>query len=207
MHSVSPFLMPKMKGVINIGRKLKLGIDYYAMSVKHLQELRIDELNSKAGIKGLMIVELFNMAIYENGYYLKFDSIDYLIRLVSKSFYYDRLLNEEIRSIIEVIMECEIFYSELFNKGVLTSNIKYNLTYSFFRVINIHDLRRKMMSTKENKIIDISSRLKAVYKLRIKLMEIYANNLEDYVEANELLLNVEDDLWNEVDGDDENETK
>ncbi len=53
---------------------------------------------------------------------------------------------------------------------------------------------------KEDKILEISSRLYTIHKLRQELMVIYASDAQDYIDANEVLINMEEALWGEVYG-------
>lgn len=54
------------------------------------------------------------------------------------------------------------------------------------------------LSKKEDKILEVFERLRAAYQLRLHLIEIFPDNPSAYVEASELILNIEEELWLEV---------
>lgn len=104
-----------------MGRKVKQGIDYFLVSVKYLEDCKIDKLNNEVGIKGIAILHFFYAIILYQGYYIKFENLEYLIWLINKYFYHDNFKKLELKEIIKTMITCNLIDKDLFNQGILSS--------------------------------------------------------------------------------------
>ena len=100
-----------------MGRKIKIGLDYFPMDVDFFDDIKVRKLIKHKGSVSILVYSYLLSLIYKEGYFLKWDEdIPFII--------YEKIGQDEsyIKDVINYLIDIEMFSKYMFEKeNILTS--------------------------------------------------------------------------------------
>lgn len=104
-----------------MGRKPKIGLDYFPLDVNFFDDYKIMDLSDECGAEGVSVYIATLTMVYSKGYFLEFDSIDKLALLIIRKIGSKGICREEVIQTLRFCSEKGLFDKELFEQNVITS--------------------------------------------------------------------------------------
>jgi hypothetical protein len=100
-----------------MGRKIKIGLDYFPMDVNFFDDIKVRKLIKHKGSVSILVYSYLLSLIYKDGYFLKWDEdLPFII--------YEKIGQDEsyIKDVINYLIDIEMFSKYMFEKeNILTS--------------------------------------------------------------------------------------
>ena len=187
-----------------MGRKIKIGLDYFPMDVDFFDDIKVRKLIKHKGSVSVLVYSYLLSLIYKNGYFLKWDEdLPFII--------YEKIGQDEsyIKDVINYLIDIEMFSKYMFEKeNILTSKgiqkrykkicdtLKRRNSIDRYNLINTEeiaiDTEEIAIDTEETNEIDTEIEINSVESatkerkgMEIKEKEIKENNNKEEIKKEE----------------------